>query len=332
MPVVLTTRWFCSVIASAPPLHSALTTAWMSCWCTTSWSAVTSPLSTARSISSLGASLSTTVTAGPRAFSKPAGPLSWSTRRCRSVTCWSSTDLPRVSTSRLSWATLCCRSSARSRCCRTTVSRSVTLEARRSSPPASSPLVTSRAPATTNTATATRRQTRRCRCRCVLNGAPALWLRRLDYASRDLHPTLEEIDRVQAIRAQAYCDHQWLRDVRRAHRDCCPAGRPRHRLDRRLRGLRAGRRQLHGRVGHQARQPAAVDGRPEEVELRDRLRPDLRRPGRLRSQVHPARPRARRGGRDAGLLPDRAAVDRDVLLRQRQRLRPGDGRPRAVQP
>ena len=61
IPVVLITRCFCSVIASAPPLHSALTTAWMSCWCTTSWSAVTSPFSTARSISSLGASLSTTV-------------------------------------------------------------------------------------------------------------------------------------------------------------------------------------------------------------------------------------------------------------------------------
>ena len=44
MPVVLITRCFCRVIASAPPLHSALTTAWMSCWCTTSWSAVTSPL------------------------------------------------------------------------------------------------------------------------------------------------------------------------------------------------------------------------------------------------------------------------------------------------
>ena len=29
------TRWSCSIIASAPPAHSAFTTAWTSCWCTT---------------------------------------------------------------------------------------------------------------------------------------------------------------------------------------------------------------------------------------------------------------------------------------------------------
>ena len=34
MPVVLTTRWPWMVTACAPPFHIALTTAWMSCWCT----------------------------------------------------------------------------------------------------------------------------------------------------------------------------------------------------------------------------------------------------------------------------------------------------------
>ena len=34
MPVVLTTRWPWIVTACAPPFHIALTTAWMSCWCT----------------------------------------------------------------------------------------------------------------------------------------------------------------------------------------------------------------------------------------------------------------------------------------------------------
>ena len=94
IPVVLITRCFCSVIASAPPAHSAFTTAWMSCWCTTSWSAVTSPSSTARSISSFGASLSTTVTAGPCTSSKPAGPRRASTWSCSSLTWASSTFLP----------------------------------------------------------------------------------------------------------------------------------------------------------------------------------------------------------------------------------------------
>ena len=36
MPVVVITRWPWIVIASAPPFHIALTTAWMSCWWTTS--------------------------------------------------------------------------------------------------------------------------------------------------------------------------------------------------------------------------------------------------------------------------------------------------------
>src|ERR1700712_5075299 len=41
IPVVLITRWPWMVMASAPPDHRAFTTAWMSCWWTTSRSAST---------------------------------------------------------------------------------------------------------------------------------------------------------------------------------------------------------------------------------------------------------------------------------------------------
>ena len=59
-PVVETTRWPWMVIASAPPIHSALTTAWMSCWWTSSRSgSMPSPAKLA------GASSRVTVTAGP---------------------------------------------------------------------------------------------------------------------------------------------------------------------------------------------------------------------------------------------------------------------------
>ena len=63
-----------------------------------------------------------------------------------------------------------------------------------------------------------------------------------------------------------------------------------------------------------ARTPTAptlhLDGRPRPVELPDRLRADLRRPGARRPPLDPAGPRPRRGGRDARLLPDRAGLDR----------------------
>ena len=55
MPVVVITRWPSIVTAVAPPAHIALTTAWMSCWCTTRRLGFRS-LSTACSISSSGAS------------------------------------------------------------------------------------------------------------------------------------------------------------------------------------------------------------------------------------------------------------------------------------
>ena len=59
-PVVEMTRWPWMVIASAPPDHRALTTAWMSCWCTTSRSG-----STPSAATDAGASSRVTVTAGP---------------------------------------------------------------------------------------------------------------------------------------------------------------------------------------------------------------------------------------------------------------------------
>ena len=64
MPVVLTTRWPWMVTAVAPPFHIALTTAWMSCWCTSRKFG----LSTVSGVSwpvLWGASESVTVTPGP---------------------------------------------------------------------------------------------------------------------------------------------------------------------------------------------------------------------------------------------------------------------------
>ena len=62
IPVVEMIRWPWIEIASAPPVHSAFTTAWMSCWWMTSQSASMSGLS---SSTFFGASCSVTVTPGP---------------------------------------------------------------------------------------------------------------------------------------------------------------------------------------------------------------------------------------------------------------------------
>ena len=64
------------VTASAPPVHIALTTAWMSCWCTTSrlMSRVEELMTSA------GASESVIVTPGPATGVNPAGARSSSTR------------------------------------------------------------------------------------------------------------------------------------------------------------------------------------------------------------------------------------------------------------
>ena len=61
MPVVLTIRWPCTVTADAPPFHIALTTAWMSCWWTTS----RLRSSVEELMTSSGASESVTITPGP---------------------------------------------------------------------------------------------------------------------------------------------------------------------------------------------------------------------------------------------------------------------------
>ncbi len=69
MPVVVMIRWPWTVTASAPPFHIALTTAWMSCWCTTRrlrfW--------LVELMTSSGASESVTVTPGPDRGVSPAG-------------------------------------------------------------------------------------------------------------------------------------------------------------------------------------------------------------------------------------------------------------------
>ena len=67
MPVVEMTRWPWMVMASAPPDHRALTTAWMSCWWTTSRSA-----STPFAATEDGASSRVTETVGPVTAVSPA--------------------------------------------------------------------------------------------------------------------------------------------------------------------------------------------------------------------------------------------------------------------
>ena len=77
MPVVVITRWPWIVIASAPPFHSALATAWMSCWWTTS----RLRLRLVELMTSSGASESVIVSPGPERARSPAGSSSPSTRR-----------------------------------------------------------------------------------------------------------------------------------------------------------------------------------------------------------------------------------------------------------
>ena len=73
-------RWSCIWIASAPALHNALRTAWMSCWCTTRSSGDASRGK--RPLASRCASLSVTVRPGPCTGSSPASPASSADRRC----------------------------------------------------------------------------------------------------------------------------------------------------------------------------------------------------------------------------------------------------------
>ena len=83
IPVVLTTRWPWIVIACAPPCHIALTTAWMSCWCTSRSLGSTDELE----VTSAEASESVTVTPGPTCGSRPAGPRIAAALRLTARTC-----------------------------------------------------------------------------------------------------------------------------------------------------------------------------------------------------------------------------------------------------
>ena len=161
MPVVVMIRWSMIEIASAPPSQSALTTAWMSCWWTTSVSPGGSPSSAAWSSTSCGASCRVTVTPGPETGRSPEGPRSSSTRRWSLVTWVSPTPRESLLTSLLSAASRCWSASVSVRCPRTSVLRSVTLAARRSLPWASIELVTNSPPATAKAPIASHGQGRR---------------------------------------------------------------------------------------------------------------------------------------------------------------------------
>ena len=93
----------------------------------------------------------------------------------------------------------------------------------------------------------------------------------------------------------------------------------RHRLDRLL--LHRGPRRPD-RVPGAGRRLAEVHGATSgDWNYADRLRAADARPDRLRPPLDPARPRPRRRGRHAGLLPDRPAVDLHLLRLQRRPLR-----------
>ncbi len=88
MPVVLTMRWPWTVTAVAPPFHIAFTTAWMSCWCTTSRLGL-SPGATSWPV---GASLRVTVTPAPVCGTSPAGAAIRAACRLYFLTCLLFTD------------------------------------------------------------------------------------------------------------------------------------------------------------------------------------------------------------------------------------------------
>ncbi len=113
IPVVEMTRWPWIVMASAPPAHIALTTAWMSCWCTIAFS--TSSPASARPFS--GASSSTTVSPGPSTARMPAGSARRAACSSRRVSWALSSPSLRSSTSALRSVISCWRTSTRWLCC-----------------------------------------------------------------------------------------------------------------------------------------------------------------------------------------------------------------------
>ena len=104
IPVVEMIRCPCTVTAWAPPLHSALTTDWMSCWWTTNRLRST----VAALMSSPGASERITVTPSPVSATSPASSLTARAWR-RICSDWASWTLSvSRSTSADSSATCCC--------------------------------------------------------------------------------------------------------------------------------------------------------------------------------------------------------------------------------
>src|SRR4051794_22043072 len=351
MPVVLTTRWPWMVIARAPPFHMALTTAWMSCWCTIRSLGSIVELA----VTSAEASERVTVTPGPLSATRPAGPFIAAALWLKLRTCL----LPTVLLSSAIWAfrseTVDFSPSTRVASYRTIEARSVKRPGRRSVPSLLWALITKSAPLSRPTRGVATRHTRdlRGRCRAAAGSpasaagaaAPAAGARRL---RSGLSVTPTKVSRVVAEDAipasmawrSAGGQAQGQADVRRSRSGAAGqralhrgdrARRDRHRLDRLLlhRGARRPDRAAAPGPG-----VAEVHGRPRGLELRHRLRADPARPAGLGAPGHAVGSRPWRRGGDARLLPGRPAVDLHVLrdLRRPAAQRPGLQRSRPVQP
>ena len=167
MPVVPTMRWPCTVTAVAPPFHIAFTTAWMSCWCTTSRLGL-SPGATSWPD---GASLRVTVTPGPIAGSSPAGLAIWADSRLYFATCLLFTDpLSRLTCWWMS-ATRFFSASTDEASLRTIEARSVNRPGRRSVPSLLWALTTKSVPTSSPTSGVATRQTSERRGRGCGTGA-----------------------------------------------------------------------------------------------------------------------------------------------------------------
>ncbi len=153
---VAVTRCPWSVIASAPPAHSALTTDWMSCWCTTRSSGGSPRVAAVR-----GASSSETDTPAPRTGVVPAE-TAVRAARSGSTPVGASSDRDRSATSAVRASTWVARSATRSDSRSTSCARFSGW--RDSSPRASRALAVNMSPASARTsATVTADRTRRAR-------------------------------------------------------------------------------------------------------------------------------------------------------------------------
>ena len=155
--LVETTRWSMICIASAPPAHRALTTAWTSCWCTTTSSGLV-PSGSTRS-AERGASDRVTVTLGPVTVAVPAASSRPRERRCAMPIRRSAAPARSVasSTSARSPSTRWVRSSAS--CCSARIRSPRSLRVPRSWPPLAAPaLVAKSTPAAAKATGAATRQ------------------------------------------------------------------------------------------------------------------------------------------------------------------------------